>query len=128
AEHAEALAAIPDGHAKDVGVRYGAATAAHVIGDRSGDGLLTPIASTSSFPTLAPGPGVWRLTPPAYAAPQTPWVASVRPFVLDSPSQFRPPPPPSLSSTTWVNAFNEIKIHGSSTNPSTAEKTTALFW
>ena len=31
------------------------------------------------FPSLPPGPGVWRLTPPAYAAPQTPWVATVTP-------------------------------------------------
>src|SRR2546429_3911415 len=81
--HSEALAAIPDSQAKTVGMRYGALAAAKEIAERDGDGLQTPIASTSSFPTLAAGPGVWRLTPPAYLAPQTPWVANVRPFVLD---------------------------------------------
>jgi hypothetical protein len=128
AMHNEALAAIPDSQAKVVGMRYGALTAAKEIADRDGDGLQTPIASTSSFPTLAPGPGVWRLTPPAYLAPQTPWVANVRPFVLGSADQFLPAPPPSLSSQEWVNAFNEIKVHGSSTNSNTTETNTAKFW
>ena len=59
-------------------------------------GCRRPSRSTSPFPTLPSGPGVWRLTPPAYAAPQTPWMANVRPFVLRSADQFLPPPPPSL--------------------------------
>src|SRR5437764_10998163 len=80
--HSEALAAIPNDQAKVVGMRYGALAAAKEIAKRDGDGLVTPIASTSSFPALAPGPGVWRLTPPAYLAPQTPWVSSVRPIIL----------------------------------------------
>ena len=33
-----------------------------------------------------PGPGVWRLTPAALRAPQTPWVGQVRPFVLRPPT------------------------------------------
>lgn len=123
--HTEALAAIPDRQAKVVGRRYGALAAAKEIAERTGDGLQTPIGSTSLFPTLPPGPGVWRLTPP-YLAPQTPWVANVRPFILNSP--FLAPPPPSLSSQQWVDAFNEIKAHGSSTNPNTAETSTARFW
>jgi hypothetical protein len=125
--HAEALAAIPDSQAKVVGMRYGALTAAKEIAERDGDGLQTPIASTSSFPTLSPGPGVWRLTPP-YLAPQTPWVANVRPFILDSAAQFLPPPPPSLQSQQWVDAVNELEVHGSNANPNTAETSTARFW
>jgi hypothetical protein len=125
--HAEALAAIPDSQAKTVGVRYGARTADGVISERAGDGLVTPIGSTSPFPTLPPEPGVWRLTPP-YLAPQTPWVGSVQPFILKNADQFLPPPPPSLTSATWVAAFNEIKEHGSSTNPNTTETNVAKFW
>src|SRR5438876_5112518 len=124
----EALAAIPDDQSKVVGMQYGALVAAKEIAERDGDGLVTPIASTSAFPTLAPGPGVWRLTPPAYLAPQTPWVASVRPFILQSGSQFLPPPPPSLGSSQWVAAFNELKADGSSTNPNATERSTAMFW
>jgi hypothetical protein len=126
--HSEALAAIPDSQAKDNGIRRGAQAAAKEIADREGDGLVTPIGSTSSFPTLPAGPGVWRLTPSAYLAPQTPWAGLVRPFVLASPDQFRPAPPPSLSSQTWVDAFNEIKAVGSSTNPNTAQTNTAKFY
>ena len=126
--HNEALAAIPDSQSKVVGMRYGALAAAKEIAERDGDGLQTPIASTSTFPTLAPGPGVWRLTPSAYLAPQTPWVASVRPFILNGADQFLPAPPPSLSSSDWVAAFNEIKVHGSSTNPNAAETSVARFW
>jgi hypothetical protein len=108
-------------------MRYGANAAAKEIAERDGDGLQTPIASTSSFPTLAPGPGVWRLTPPAYLAPQTPWIANMRPFILQRADQFPPPPPPALSSPEWVAAFNEIKAVGSNTNPNTAETNTAWF-
>jgi hypothetical protein len=108
-------------------MRYGALSAAKEIAERDGDGLQTPIGSTALFPTLTPGPGVWRLTPP-YAPPQTPWVANVRPFILDSAAQFLPPPPPSLQSQQWVAAFNEIKAHGSNANPNTAETSTARFW
>src|SRR5215472_15981998 len=75
------------------------------------DGRITPVGGTSSFPTLPPGPGVWRLTPP-FAAPQTPWVANLRPFVLQSLDQFLPDPPPSLQSAEWAEAFNEIKAYG----------------
>src|SRR5262245_18811322 len=128
--HDAALAAIPDGPAKRNGIAYGGLAADKVLRDRAGDGLQTPIASTSSFPALAPGPGVWRLTPPAYAAPQTPWMASMRPFVLASADQFLPPPPPSLQSQQWVDAFNEIKSVGAANSATRTPDQTAvaLFW
>jgi hypothetical protein len=124
----QALAAIPDSPSKDAGISCGDRAAEKILRERADDGLITPIGTTSSFPTLPPAPGVWRLTPTAYAAPQTPWVGAVRPFILASGDQFLPPPPPSLSSAEWVTAFNEIKEHGSNTNPNTAEKSVARFW
>jgi hypothetical protein len=125
-----ALAAIPDGPAKRDGIVYGGVAAEKVLRERAGDGLQTPIGSTSSFPTLAPGPGVWRLTPSAYAAPQTPWMASARPFALASADQFLPSPPPSLQSQQWVDAFNEVKSLGAANSATrTAEQTAiAIFW
>jgi len=127
--YAQALAAIPDGPAKLAGVRVGQVAAAQVIRMRTGDGLQTPIASTSTFPTLTPGPGVWRLTPP-YAAPQTPWMANVRPFILKSGSQFMPPPPPALSSQQWADSFNEIRTYGgaNSTARTPDQTATAMFY
>ena len=128
--YAAALAAIPDGQAKLAGQKIGLVAANQVIRARTGDGLITPIGSTSTFPTLAPGPGVWRLTPPAFLAPQTPWVANVHPFVLKSGAQFLPGPPPSLSSSDWVTSFNELKTYGSATSTArTADETNiAKFW
>lgn len=128
--HDAALAAIPDGAAKRNGIKHGGLAAARVLRERDGDGLQTPIASTSPFPALAPAPGVWRLTPAAYAAPQTPWMANVRPFGLRRADQFRPAPPPSLSSPQWVAAFNEIKSLGAadSTTRTPEQTATAIFW
>jgi hypothetical protein len=127
--HVEALGLIPDGTAKIDGQSVGAAAAASVIGLRNGDGRMTPIGVTSSFPTLPAGPGVWRLTPP-FAAPQTPWVGNVRRFVLGSVDQFLPDPPPSLQSDEWVEAFNAIKAYGSATSIVRTEEETkvARFW
>ncbi|HZR96494.1 MAG TPA: vanadium-dependent haloperoxidase [Gaiellaceae bacterium] len=124
-----ALSAIPDSQAKAAGQRVGLVAAHQVIGARTGDGRMTPIATTSTFPALAPAAGVWRLTAP-FAPAQTPWIANVRPFVLKSASQFLPPPPPSLSSQTWMDAFNELKASGGSTSTvRTAEDTAiAKFW
>src|SRR5665811_1577089 len=124
------LAAIADGQAKTDGIAVGHQAAQDIITMRTGDGRQTPVGSTSSFPTKTPGPGVWRLTPPAYLAPQTPWVANVHPFVLKSGAQFLPSPPPSLSSSDWVTAFNELKTYGSATSTArTADETNiAKFW
>jgi hypothetical protein len=123
----EALAALPDDQRTTVGLRYGDLKGQKEIDERAGDGLQTPIASTSTFPLLAPGPGVWRLAPP-YAAPQTPWLGGVRPFIVSSADQFMPAPPPSLQSSDWVSSFIETKLHGVSTNPNLFETSTARFW
>src|SRR6266446_7923113 len=128
--YTEALALIPDGASKTAGQAVGLAAATNIIALRTGDGRLTPIGVTSSFPTLPPGPGVWRLTPPAFAAPQTPWVGSVRPFILQNADQFLPDPPPSLQSSEWVEAFNQIKTLGELTSGARTDEQTAIarFW
>ena len=134
ADHAEALSNL-GGCAADGGggTAAGLAAANEVIYNRTTgpnpDGRTTPVGVSSSFPTLPPGPGVWRLTPP-FAAPQTPWIANMRPFVLQSLDQFLPDPPPSLHSNQWSKAFNEIKAYGAANSSvRTAEETAvAKFW
>jgi hypothetical protein len=130
ATHAEALALIPNGPAKDEGAAIGVASAQKIIQLRAGDGRLSPVGVSSSFPLEEPAPGVWRLTPPAFAAPQTPWVGSVRPFVLEDVREFRPAPPPRLRSRRWVNEFNEVKEYGSATSAARTVDQTAIarFW
>ncbi len=127
--YAAALAALPAGQATSDGLAVGHAAAAQLIALRTGDGRLTPIGTSSAFPTLPPGPGVWRLTPP-YATPQTPWVGMVRPFVLPSADRFLPPPPPALSSPEWVAEFDEVKAVGQDTSTirTPAQTATAKFW
>jgi hypothetical protein len=127
--HAEALGSIPDGPAKDDGRAVGLAAANNIIALRTGDGRMTPIGVTSSFPTLPAGPGVWRLTPP-FAAPQVPWVGNVRRFLLGRVNQFLPDPPPSLQSKEWAEAFNQIKAYGATTGSLRSDEQTSIarFW
>jgi hypothetical protein len=132
ADYAEALSPSNlDGCTADggAGTGVGLAAANEVISNRTSDGRVTPIGVSSLFPTLPPGPGVWRLTPP-FAAPQTPWVGDVRPFVLQSLDQFLPDPPPSLQSDEWVGALNEIKAYGEATSSVRSDEQTnvARFW
>jgi hypothetical protein len=123
--YTEALGLIADGTAKNDGRAVGLAAATNIIALRSGDGRMTPFGMTSSFPTLPPGPGVWRLTPP-FAAPQVPWVGNVRRFVLQSVDQFLPDPPPSLHSAEWAEAFNEIKAYGEATSSVRSDEQTRV--
>jgi hypothetical protein len=127
--YAEALFAIPPGQPKTDGQAVGLQAASDIIALRRGDGRMTPFGVTSPFPTLPPGPSVWRLTPP-FAAPRTPWVVNVRPFVLASLGQFLPDPPPSLGSDEWVEAFNQIKAYGGAISSVRSDEETAIakFW
>ena len=108
---AASLAEVPDGPPKDQGIRYGERAADRLIDLREDDGRNAPI--TFDVP---PAPGVWRPTPPAFMPFFDPWMAQVEPLLLDSPSQFRPGPPPALTSATYTEDFNEVKDLGSSTS------------
>src|SRR3954453_1800377 len=110
------------------GTSVGLAAANGIINLRTGDGRLTPVGTTSLFETKAPGPGVWRLTPPGFLVPQTPWLGSVQPFLLKSPGQFRPEPPLPLTSQEWVRQFNEIKDIGGATSKVRTAGQTATAW
>jgi hypothetical protein len=123
--YAASLAKIPNGTAKNQGVRYGERAADHLIQLRTGDGRNAPIVL--DVPLAA---GVWRPTPPANAPMLVPWLSQVRPFTLTSPSQFRPGPPPGLTSPTYTNEFNETKAFGAKTGSSRSalQTQTALFF
>ncbi len=108
---AASLAEIPDGPKKKQGIHYGERAADRLIELREDDGRFAPV--TFDVP---PAPGVWRPTPPAFAPFFDPWMAQMRPLLLDSPSQFRPGPPPALTSTAYTNDFNEVKAVGSATS------------
>jgi hypothetical protein len=119
----------------DPGVAVGAQAAAGIIALRANDG---------SFPSPPPppftggnAPGEWRPTisyqpgPPASNSPMlAPWLATVTPFTLKSPSQFRPVAPPALTSHRYATAYNEVKALGARFNSArtTDQTNLALFF
>jgi hypothetical protein len=108
AQYDSSLASIPDSDAKTKGQMLGLASANALIALRTGDGRGASVPYT--FPSV-PTPGVWILTSGA-TAPQTPWVAQMRPFTTDDPARFLPEPPPDLGSDTWAKDYNEVKSLG----------------
>ena len=74
------------------------------------------MAATRAFPHLfGSGPGVYQLTPgcPAPpASPVSPWLAQLKPFAIESPSQFRADGPPSLTVKQWADDMNETGLYG----------------
>lgn len=125
AAYAASLAGIADGTAKDRGVLVGQQVAAGLLAARIDDGRDAPVPFA---PT--PGPGVWQPTPPAFLPALTPWLGSMKPLLLDSPSQFRPGPPPALGSARYARDFNETRLYGALNGSlRTPEQTeTALFY
>jgi hypothetical protein len=120
------LAMIPNGVGKQQGIQVGQAVAARLIAIRANDGsAITP-------PSFVPGkqPGNYQLTPPKFAAPVfTNW-GNVTPFVLNNAAQFRPEPPPALTSQAYAQALNEVKSLGqnTSTTRTTDQTVIAKFW
>jgi hypothetical protein len=118
----------------DPGTAVGALAAANILALRSDDGRFPPspppflggtsIGEWRPTPSLLPGP------PPTLAPGLTPWVASVRPFTMNSDSQFRVAPPPQLTSEKWAEDYNEVKAVGSLMSTTrTAEQTEiGYFW
>src|SRR5581483_7376619 len=109
------------------GVTVGTAAAADIIALRTGDGRN---AATPVYGTIGPIlPGQWQLQSPGQTA-QTPWVATMRPFVLDQAPQFRAKPPPSLTSAEYTRDFDEVEAFGAidSAVRTAAETATAYFW
>ena len=120
------LDAIPDGPSQDRGVLVGQQVAAGIVAARIDDGRDGPF---DPEPTILEA-GVWRRTPPALAAAQTPWVAKMTPLLLRRVSQFQPGPPPALTSRLYARDFNETRLYGAkdSTVRSADQTQTALFY
>jgi hypothetical protein len=123
----DSLAAIPDGQSKTDGISVGHAAALGIIAIRTNDGRDGAEGTFGTGPIAA---GAWVLTPGPFTFAQTPWIGTMRPFMLRSTSQFRPPPPPPLNSSKYAQDLNEVKAYGSltSTVRTDDQKKTAFFW
>jgi hypothetical protein len=123
----QSLAQIPDGNDKTEGVRIGQTVAGRILALRSNDGSnAQPIHYV-----FGTAPGDYQSTPPNFPAqPQFTHWSRVTPFALERASQFRPGPPPALTSDTYSDAFNQIKSLGivNSTTATADEALTGRFW
>ena len=123
-ERARSLASIPDGSAKDNGLRVGRAAAEAIIQLRAADN-----PSLSVTPPTSSLPGRWRPTPPNFNQGAFAQARYLLPWTMRSTSQFRPGPPPALTSEIYTRDYNEIRQIGSlsSTNRTQAQANSAQY-
>ena len=74
--------------------------------------------------------GEWRSTPPSFLSGAGVQFSYMTPWVIESPSQFRPGGPPALGSQRYATDFNETKFKGdiSGLNRTDDESLYARFW
>jgi hypothetical protein len=112
------------------GVDVGKAASDDIIALRANDGRNAPISDACSTDTT---PGNW-VCPPASTGSiqfeQTPWLAVMQPFMLQSDSQFRAPAPPALTDPQWIADRNETRNYGSKLSLVRSDEQTAIatFW
>lgn len=121
AAYQAALGNLADGAAKSNGITAGEAAANAVLAARADDGSATPEAYR---PHTSAGIYVPTTVP---AVPQWP---QRKPWLMQSAAQFRPGPPPALTSERWARDFNEAKAFGgrASTQRSAEQTDAARFW
>jgi hypothetical protein len=126
AELQQDLAQILDGQNKTDGIAVGQTVAAQILSFRSNDGSgVTP-------PPFIPGnqPGGYQLTPPNFAAADFTQWPQVTPFALARADEFRPAPPPELTSDSYTRVFDEVKSLGfiNSTTRTPEQTLIGTFW
>src|SRR4029453_16923041 len=116
-----ALVRLSDGPAKTAGIAVGEQAATAILALCAGDGFDTP---DSYRPLTSPGVYVPTVLPEIAHWPGR------KPWLLTSADQFRPGPPPSLTSAAWARDYNEIKALGAKqSSQRTADQTAiARFW
>jgi hypothetical protein len=133
----ESLDAIDDSPFKAQGIAAGHAAAEAMIAAREGDGRYgpsqwrgAPNGDLSQIPV-----GHWSPLLPngTIALDPTAWVGGVKPFLIESSSQFRSAGPLALGSSAYATEFNEVKERGgdgviTSTFRTPAQTSVALFW
>lgn len=109
-----------------LGQQYGALVAADILTWRSTDGFEPPPPPFLGGDDI----GQWRPTPPDFTPGAGPQFATMVPWSIRSPKQFRPVGPPSLTSDEYAADFNEVKTWGNAVgSPRTPDQTLlAIFW
>ena len=123
----EELAGLPADARRTQGEAVGHAVAAAVLDLRRDDGSA---AQPIPF-VFINAPGRYQSTPPNFPPePQFTHWSHVMPFVLRRADQFRPGPPPALTSDAYGDSFNQVKALGiaDSTAATPGEKLIGRFW
>jgi hypothetical protein len=110
--------------------QWAAMSRSSAIGERAGRRCLEMrakdgVGAANLYrPVTAPGKYVPTMLPVSFD-----WQV-VTPWFLSSPSQFRPEPPPALTSALWARDYNEIKDLGArnSTKRTAYQTEVARFW
>lgn len=103
------LGAIPNGQSKVDGIAVGSAAAAALITARAADGA----SPAQFFQQTDTTPGAWQPTPscPSAGGILFQW-QNVTPFGIRSNDQFRPGPPPALTSPEYARDYDEVRRVG----------------
>ena len=119
ADYQAALKSLPDGAPKSGGIAVGEQAAAACLAREDGMGVpdtYRPHTTAGVYvPTLLPAVPNW---------------GKRKPWVMSGGDQFRPGPPPSLTSETWARDYNEIKAIGGKNSAKRSPEQTAIakFW
>lgn len=87
---------------------YGLEVAEH-IAEWMGKDNYSQTRTMPKFTVDTDNPSRWQPTPPAYMAGIEPHWNKIRPFVIDSASQFKPTPPPPFSMEKDSDFYKELK-------------------
>jgi hypothetical protein len=119
------LAAIPDGPARADGLAVGQEVAAKLMALRQDDRSNTTVTYTPKSE-----PGVYQLTPPAFAPVVQPHWGGVTPFMLKSADQFPLASPLAPHSAEFAKDLNEVQALGArDSSTRTRDQTDAArFW
>jgi hypothetical protein len=109
-----------------------------VVGQKAAAGIIAMRADDGRVPNPMPAAwmgenavGKWRPVTseraPASAGMAAPWLGSVKPFVIQSSSQFQPnKKPPPLTSEEYAKEYNEVKAVGAKTNSTRTPEQTEM--
>jgi hypothetical protein len=108
-------------------IAYGEEVAKHILAWSRTDNFLQTRGYAKY--TVTSEPGRWIPTPPAYMDAVEPNWSKVRPFVLDSASQFRPKPPLAFDMTEGSPFFLQVKdVYETGKNLTDEQRAIAAFW
>jgi hypothetical protein len=106
--YAFAMAAIPEGPARDAGRQIGEAAAAAAM---QAGGIDPAIPQAPYRPRTTPGE--WTATAlPTFEAHSV----AFRPWAIPSAEALRPPPPPAMNSEVWARDYDEVRRLGGRTS------------